>query len=343
MLRTYHPIPDPIFKLHEQLQYLVCNIWCDASDLNTCKQLISGDFETIYNKYDWVNTAIDRIYEKCKDLTLIERTAIREAFNINNRIEELCNGTLVPVPLNSLPAVVETDMKPLLKKFYYELLDRAEVSGNKLSYYNALVTRNKYKTCPCCGLSLIESAESHYREDNDHYLPVSDYPFTCVNFYNLAPLCGKCNKKCKGAKNPFEDGRVSFYPFGVPVNKINVSIAIGDNVNVDYLNLKSADLVISFDNNPDKISTWNWLFKITERYNKETRNFSKTELRTIANRIYRNSKRKNGESYETILDDAIDDYQYEIYDDRKFLKIPFLQAIKNKPDWMAVYNDLINP
>jgi hypothetical protein len=343
MLRTYQPITDPIFELHEQLHHLVCNVWCDASDLNTCKQLIPDDFETIYNKYDWLNIAIDSIYEKCKDLTLAERTSIREAFNINNRIEELCNGTLTPISLDKLPAVVTLDMKPLLKRFYYELLDRSEVSGNKLSYYNALVTRNKYKTCPCCGLSQIESAESHYREDNDHYLPVSDYPFACVNFNNLAPLCGKCNKKCKGTKNPFSTGRISFYPFGIPVNKIDIEIKIVDSDSLNYLILKEDDIQINFNNNPDKISTWNWLFKITKRYNEETRGFSKTELRVIANRIYRNDKRKSGLSYHTILDDAIDDYRGEIYDDRKFLKVPFLESIRSKPDWMAVYNDLIDP
>lgn len=186
-------------------------------------------------------------------------------------------------------------------------------------------------------MSPIESAESHYREDNDHYLPKADFPFSSVNFQNLVPLCSKCNKKCKSTKNPFAAGRVSFYPFDTTHTNIEVSINIIDNPDLDYRTLRENDIEISFSNDPNKTSTWDWLFKIKERYNEETRGFSKTELRTLANRLLRNNKRKTGLSYEEIIDDTIDDYEIEIFEDRKFLKRPFLQTIKTKPEWMGVY------
>lgn len=336
MLRAYHPIVHPIFTLHGQLEHLVCQVWCNASD-TPCSDLLTADFEIIYNAYDWLKTSVDDIYEKCKPLTAGQRAEIREAFIINNRIEDLCDGVIAPIPLENLPSVVEDDMKPLLVRFYKELLDRAEVAGNKLDYYNKLIEKNKYKTCPCCGLSPIESAKSHYREDNDHYLPVADFPFAAVNFKNLVPLCGKCNKKCKGTKNPFEPGRVSFYAFNAAQPNIEVSVTIIDSVDLDYRTLRPADISISFVSDAPKTSTWNWLYNTNDRYNEETRSFSKTELRTIANRLYRNTKRNHGLTYEEILDDTIEDYEVEVYEDRKFLKIPFLKEIKNKPDWMAVY------
>ncbi|MBX7226942.1 MAG: hypothetical protein K1X55_12990 [Chitinophagales bacterium] len=281
---------------------------------------------------------MDAIYERCKTLTDEQRADIREAFNINNRIAELCNGTLTPIELNSLPDVVKEDMKPLLVRFYDYLIDRTEVPGDKLHYYNALRTANPtFKFCPCCGLSPIESAESHYREDNDHYLPKADFPFASVNFQNLVPLCSKCNKKCKSTKNPFVAGRVSFYPFDTTHTNIAVSINIVDSPDLDYQTLRENDIEISFSNDPNKTSTWDWLFEIKERYNEETRGFSKTELRTLANRLLRNSKRKTGLTYDEILDDTIEDYEIEIFEDRKFLKRPFLQTIKTKPEWMGVY------
>lgn len=338
MLRTYRPINHPIFTLHNYVEHLVCQVWCNASDASTCENLLDANFEIIYNAYGWLKTDVDAIYERCKTLTDEQRADIREAFNINNRIAELCNGTLTPIELDTLPDLVKEGMKPLLVKFYDYLIDRAAVPGDKLEYYNDLMTANPtFKFCPCCGLSPIESAESHYREDNDHYLPKADFPFASVNFQNLVPLCSKCNKKCKSTKNPFEAGRVSFYPFDTTQTNIEVSINIIDNIDLDYRTLRENDIEISFSNDPNKTSTWDWLFQIKERYNEETRGFSKTELRTLANRLYRNSERNTGLTYEQILDDTIEDYEIEIFEDRKFLKRPFLQTIKTKPEWMGVY------
>ncbi len=340
MLRSYSPINHPIFTLHTYLEYLVCQVWCNASDDNTCDELLQEEFELIYNTYDWLKTDVDAIYEKCKVLTPAERADIREAYNINNRIEELCNGTLTPIPLNQLHNVVEIDMKPLLIKFYNSLLNRAEVPGEKLDYYNKLIERNPYKTCPCCGLTPIESAETHYVEDNDHYLPKADFPFAAVNFNNLIPLCGKCNKKHKTTKNPFENGRVSFFPFDPNHQEIGIETIIIDSENLDYRKLRPEDVQIIFDNDSDKIDTWNWLFNIESRYNEETRDLSKTELRIIANRLFKNSKRKTNQTYEEILNDRIEDYEYERLKNNSFLKIPFLQEMKRNPSWMGVYNDI---
>lgn len=337
MLRTYSPIPNhPIFTLHTHLEYLVCHVWCNACD-TPCSDLLDPNFEIIYNAYDWLKNDVDAIYEMCKDLDGDERTAIREAFITNNRIKELCEGTLSPIELNDLPVVVINMIKPLLVRFYDYLIDLAQVPGDKLDYYNLLLTKNPYKTCPCCGLTPIESAETHYREDNDHYLPKADYPFASVNFQNLVPLCSKCNKKCKSTKNPFEAGRISYFPFDTTRADIDVSITINGNDDLDYLKLKKDEIAIFFSGNPDKNSTWDYLFKIKERYNEETRSFSKTELRIIANRIFRNRDRKQGLTYEQILDDSIEDYSLEIFEDRKFLKKPFLETIKTKPEWMSVY------
>lgn len=338
MLRTYRPINHPIFTLHSYLEHLVCQVWCNASAASICSDLLDANFEIIYNTYPWLKTDVDSIYEKCKTLTDQQRADVREAFNVNNRITELCEGTLIPIALDTLPNVVKEDMKPLLVKFYDYLIDRAEVPGDKLDYYNQLRLANpQFRFCPCCGLSPIESAETHYREDNDHYLPKANFPFATVNFQNLIPLCSKCNKKCKSTKNPFDAGRISFYAFDINHVPISVSVSILESEELDYRALRIADIDISFDNDAIKTTTWDWLFQIKERYNEEVKGFAKTELRTVANRLYRNRDRKLGQPYEQILDDTIEDYEIELFEDRKFLKRPFLQTIKTKPEWMAVY------
>ncbi|POY40552.1 hypothetical protein C3L50_03360 [Flavobacterium alvei] len=334
MLRVYQPITShPIYTLHSQLEHLVCEVWCNAN-ATPCENLLQPSFRIIYNAYSWLKTDIDTIYAKCVPLTVPERELIRTAFNVNNRIEELCNGTITPVYLNALPDVVKNDMKPLLVKFYNNLLDLAQVAGNKLQYYNQLVTTSKFSTCPCCGLSPIESAETHYREDNDHYLPKADFPFASVNFKNLVPLCGKCNKKCKGSKNPIEAGRRAFFPYNLTPYAIEVRMQLVNNSDINFEALRNQDIAINFIGDAPKISTWDWVFEIEERYNEEVRKFSKTELRILANR----KRIRNREvTYSDIIDEEIINFEIDKYEDRKFLKISFYEAIKNRPDWMAVY------
>lgn len=337
MLRTYKPIDDhPIFIYQTYVQHLVCDVWCNASNELSCLDLLSTGFDAISAK-EWVKTAVDEIYELCKPLTTNERAAIRDAFFINNDIESLCEARHLPVELKTLPNVVEQKMKPLLVKFYSNLI----TPKVKLDYYNKLIENNQnYKFCPCCGLTPIESIVSLYREDNDHYLPKYKYPFASVNFNNLVPLCSKCNKKCKSTKNPVENGRKSFYAFNPLEHEFEIDIQFADSCDANNIALKEEEILISFNNDPDKVDTWNWLFNIKSRYKEEIRQFSKTELRTLANRIERNESRKIDLSYEQILNDAIEDYEIDCYDDRKFLKASFLKAILNKPEVISVYQTI---
>jgi hypothetical protein len=339
MLRTYKPLPDhDIFVYQKHIKHLVCDVWCNAKVGVNCQDLLTDEFEKIYLKRDWVKEGVDEIFELCKPLTEDERVLIKEAFVINNDIDRLCEALEKPRELNTLAAVVEDKIKPLLIKFYSDLIGAAK----KLDYYNSLIKHNgDFKFCLCCGLIPVESATSHYREDNDHYLPKAEYPFASVNFQNLPPLCSKCNKKCKSTKNPFENNRRSFYAFKPLDNEFEIIVTITAANSTSYLALKENEVTLTFNNDPEKVETWNWLFEINTRYTEEVTQFSKTELRILANRFKRNDERKKGETYEQILKDAIADYEIDKYDDRKFLKKSFLKDILNKPDWMGVYDKLL--
>ncbi|WP_211221671.1 hypothetical protein [Spirosoma panaciterrae] len=325
----------PVFVYQQYFQHLICEVWCQAQDEILCTDLLSNEFEEIYWERDWVKTAVDEIYEICKKLTDEERADIKEAFFVNNNIEELCEAQKEPIGLDILPDVVEKKMKTFLIKCYSDLITAKE----KLDYYNKLIEHQKanYKFCPCCGILPVESTESRYREDNDHYGPKAEYPFASVNFSNLVPLCSKCNKKCKSSKNPFENRRKSFYAFKALDQEFEIVITINNTDATNYGELSQDEISMSFNNDSHKVATWDWLFEITTRYNEEVRQFSKTELRTLANRFNRNTRRKHGATYEEILNDEIENYNIDRYDDRKFLKASFLQEMLNKPEWLAVY------
>ena len=70
--------------------------------------------------------------------------------------------------------------------------------------------------CPFCALEYFD-APGAPREDLDHYLAVSRYPFAAANLRNLTPMGMKCNERHKGDGDILRDEagnrRQSFDPY----------------------------------------------------------------------------------------------------------------------------------
>ena len=320
------------------LEHLVCSVWCEACD-DECNSKLEGvDFKDIYNEYKWLKKDVDEIYEICKTLAPEERLSIKNAFDINNQIERLCNGAVAPKHLIDLPNVVESKMKPLLVKFYEDLLKRSKVPGDKLEYYQKLSSNNDdIHYCPCCGLMPFEPADSIRLEAFDHYLPKAQYPFLSVNFENLVPLCYKCNSDRKGTKDPIEGTRKVFYPFST-TNDHHIEISIKIDTTKDIRNLTSKDLKIQLGGDAGKIDTWDWLFDIKDRYNAVTRGFSKSVLKQIKRRHNECLKTNAEQTYLDTLNTLIKEYEFDKFEETKFLRIPYMEELKNCSHLIDVYS-----
>jgi len=333
MLRTYTPISHPINTLQKMLEHLVCEVWCKASDKNNCIELLEDDFKELYEHLDWLKTETDAIYEKSKSFTVDERKSVSEAFLSNNNIEELCNGTVKPVELVTLPEVIRIEVKSLFENFYKRLLDIKQVPGSKLDYYNELLKFNKYNTCPVCGLAIIETPESKYIEDYDHFFPKAHYPFAAVNFKNLVPTCDKCNKKHKGSNKPLDYNGKAYFPFETGRLPIEVTLKL-NKVEYDGDEKLVENPSFSYTGDTDKNKTWNWLYNIDERYSAEIKRFSFSWLRRLKQEVAFNPDK----TIEEHIDFNIANFKCDQFDELKFLKIALLKELKTKPEWMAVYH-----
>lgn len=82
----------------------------------------------------------------------------------------------------SLVAAIKKVMVP-----HYEAL--AKEHGHDL------VKELGIKTCPYCNRQFIHSFEAirAERPELDHFYPKAMYPFLCLSFYNLIPVCHSCN------------------------------------------------------------------------------------------------------------------------------------------------------
>lgn len=345
MLRLYTPIQHEIFTLHTLLEKVVCDVWCNACDID-CDDKLEEAFKDIYH-YSYKSTKkvkktlrdeVERIYEEFKKINQHEKNLIKSAFKVSNSIEELCNGKVLNY-YKELPPEVHDSIKQLFKWCYEELLGKKKVGGDKMKYYNELINHpdNDFSVCPCCGLIDIESPESICREDYDHYLPKAHYPFASVNFLNLVPICNKCNRDRKKAKDPLGKARIAFYPFSTEEHNIEINLNYTADINKENKELNFTDLEINLNGQGNKIETWDWLFDIVTRYEDKVKTFSKRFLKEIKRRHERFQKSYNTWTYLNTLDELIEDYEFDYYDDKKFLKIAFLKAIKNDAEFKDVY------
>jgi len=123
MLRTYKPLAaHNIFIYQQHVEYLVFNVWCKARKDINCQELLTKEFEEIYLKRNWIKEGVDEIYDICQYLNDVERATIKEAFIVNNAIDLLSEGAYKPIELGKLPDLVANKMKPLLIKFYSDLI-----------------------------------------------------------------------------------------------------------------------------------------------------------------------------------------------------------------------------
>lgn len=350
MLRLYKPIPEhEIFKLHELFSHVVKEVWCKACEGESCEDKLQEEFKKIYN-YAYINKKhklkqeVEEIYELFKDLSEQEKQLISQAFDSTNQIEELCEGRITPIYLDALPEVVKKRIKPLMKWCYEKLLEKGKVAKGKLAYYKALRKNNKdLKTCPCCGLIDLESSNSDKREAFDHYLPKTLYPFASINFLNLIPICHKCNSDRKTTKDPIKNGKIAFYPFSVATHNIEIEIETRLEVSNEDKDFDLSDLQVKLIGDEKKVETWDWLFDIKERYIGTCKDNSRDWFRQLINRYKKNKKRGTGPSLTDIIEAQIAEYEDNLYSDKKFLKIAFLNVLKKDPAILEVYQKQKRP
>ena len=142
-------------------------------------------------------------------LTPAERDVVIDALAAQNRLDSLLGGASDCRQLAELPVGIREAAKELFV-CGFELLTAL---GTRDLHYKAIYESLRDKVCPFCGIDRFESPTrpktDQYpvipREDYDHYLPKSKYPFAAVNLRNLVPACNKCNTGYKKTANPLFD------------------------------------------------------------------------------------------------------------------------------------------
>lgn len=276
MIYCYTYIPNhPAYTVHDAISHF----FNELENHNQCR------FANIFNnKYTWFldlinNTdvlglklrAVFRAYKRINDPII--RGQVINSFNYWNDIENRCRQNLVNELLwDELPNDIKTPIFKLFKYLYKTLTkdNGTLANANKLrrQHYSDFHNRNG-RICKICAIRYLDLPDVQ-TNSYDHYLQISLYPFSAINYKNIVPICDKCNQSpAKGVKHMLytdydsRTRRIADYPYEQNVSK-SVSITI------DALFKQNPVITLTYNgDNINKINTWKNVFNIDSRYKGE--------------------------------------------------------------------------
>jgi len=206
-----------------------------------------------------------------KSLPTSERDRVLKAFSEQNNIALLLSGNCKCDAITDLPENIHKPVKALFEAAFTLLTD-LEIRDQ---HYKLIYDASVCHTCPFCGCEYFD-APGAPREALDHYLPEHKYPFAAANLRNLVPMGNKCNSRYKLAQDILrkDDGtrRKSFDPY----NHGTVTISLDKSQPFAGAIGRTGEPLpkweIDFSSNTEEVSTWDDVFHIRERYERDVLN-----------------------------------------------------------------------
>ncbi|MGZ4074717.1 MAG: hypothetical protein ACXWL2_05175 [Candidatus Chromulinivorax sp.] len=256
----------------------------------------TGDFSIAFYEKEFYDNLVSRhigilgkafaaIYDVTKNWNQAQRTDFCNSIRKSNEIKKICEGKIVPSKDSDIPAEVRVLTKTLFIKLYEGVLKGQffqPIYGTRLDHYHEFkkYKTNDYEFCPACGLVEMKTYADDLADQYDHYLPKDIYPFSSVNFENLAPICTDCNSLLvKGDKDILSYTGKVFFPFDETHKSISIKLKIKKN-NLDDLSKIEWDISYSNADNKDaEIEAWLKIYNIEGRH--------KTHVTGSINRWYK--------------------------------------------------------
>jgi hypothetical protein len=110
---------------------------------------------------------------------------------------------------------------------------------------------------------------THQKEDYDHLLAKSIYPFASVNMRNLARMGQKCNRTHKKAKDLIWDATKQIKAVNPYINSMNISLDFSGIILPSGGKSNGGKWVLSITPIKDETKHWNLVFNITDRIVKD--------------------------------------------------------------------------
>lgn len=192
-----------------------------------------------------------------------ERDVVLAAITDQNRIADLLSNACSCAALDALPPSIHDAVTSLFDSAFKLLTDL----NVRDEHYKAIYDAATDHVCPFCGTEYFDAPGAR-REALDHYLAKSRYPFAAVNLRNLVPMGHKCNSYKCAVDVLYDAGggrRVVFDPY----NHKRICVVLDESDPFDGSTPNTPRWTINFDPDAPAIPTWDAVFSIRERYQRD--------------------------------------------------------------------------
>ncbi|UWY27864.1 hypothetical protein N4T20_19335 [Flavobacterium sp. TR2] len=272
MLRSYKYIETSHRFLNENIIGFFNRIEFETDDYST--NFFDPDFynNIVSHHKKILEEPLIAIYDIIKKWDQIKRTNFCNEIRISNDIERICKREVFPLKITEIDEEITNavDIKKLFADLYKQVLYGSHckgIYGDMQEHFKLFkIDENEIFKCPVCGL-IPQNSREEKKEDYDHLLPYTIYPFSAVNFKNLAPICVDCNSDYKENKDVLNNGGRKIFWYYDQLHQ-------GITINAKLEN--EADYTFTFDygtldDRVDEIESWNDIFCITTRYIKRAK------------------------------------------------------------------------
>lgn len=271
MIKAYQYINTVHSQLHEYVMAFFLKIESDTNGFRD--ELFDPEFLVVVNHHpNILKKRFESIYTHVSSLSLTDRKFFCQRVIESNQIERICRGEYRPEVFFSNPTGINKTLKDLFLALYNQVLDGKNfqelIKSCLRDHFDQFCNANKDITlCPICGIGELKKSQDKHRDQYDHYLPKSLYPFSSVNFHNLVLCCIECNSfSAKGNKDTIavSTGRIFF-----PYDNTHKGITLEVTVKEDNSDIEKIDWQLTFtnpDNKDREIESWKIIYSIEDRY-----------------------------------------------------------------------------
>lgn len=282
-----------IHKLYDADQPERDNYRCDLLNCECCKEINDkGDY--IERKY----------YANLNDSTRIFlQTNFK--FIISNdfdTLEQIYRDNIYLITRN------EKDLKKFINESTYRDFFQKKCGIKFLSLL-------KINTCLSCNINYtLEVTKSHSRAQLDHFLPKTFFPILGINFYNLIPVCSRCNHlkgSGKGKKWWFTNYNKLYHPYFKEEEIFKFSFSFSKSKNefeIEFKKKSIKDYNSIEVNKLDSIYSAHREFELRDLYNLRAK-YNENYIDRILSYLEKSGLTKN-ESYEMIFGISSDKKNY---------------------------------
>jgi len=278
MIRSYKFIETDHQKLHNNIIAFFDRIEFETGEFST--SFFETDFynDIVAHHSKVLKQSLKELFEYLRDsFSQEQRTDFINKVRLSCDIQRICNREDSPFLIDDIDENIREIVKKLAIDLYTQVLNGKHakaIYGSLQEHFEAFKEYNPIFKCPTCGLSPAKSS-AEKRDDYDHYLPKTLFPFSVINFKNLVPICTDCNKKdAKGDKDilAINGDRKLFYPYDESHKGISVSCeVVNDTLEADENNLEFSFSYSTEDNRGEEIESWKTIYKIEDRYKRRAK------------------------------------------------------------------------